>query len=56
MSVRAIFNQWKATYTKCVLCELYKNSLVKRRKHINVKGNLQHEHCKTPQNSPYTDR
>jgi hypothetical protein len=33
-----------------VLCELYKNSLVKRRKDINVKGDLQHiqsKHLKT---------
>jgi hypothetical protein len=56
MSIRAIFNQRKATYTKRVLCELYKNSLDKRRKHINVKGNLQHEHSKTSQNSTCTDR
>jgi len=32
-----------------VLCELYQNSLVKSRKHINVKGNLQHEQNKISQ-------
>jgi hypothetical protein len=35
-----------------VLCELYKNSLVERRKHNNVKGDLQHENSKHLKTAP----